>query len=262
VHKKHVHILYLDDNKNDAELVKRTLKTGGFECDITLAESENDFREALTPSSFDRIISDCTLPSLDGLNALRLVREKFPDTPFIFLAGTMTEDFALDSLVNGATDDVVKGKISHFIAAMERAIGEAEERRHRARAEDQARKVESLNRIITENTGDMVAVLGLDGKRIYSGPSYRSLVGTGRELRGTKLFNEVHPDDREKIKQALCETVESGKGRRSEYRFLMSDGSIRYIESQVNTIVQSIKVETAQSCPPSPCTTPAEKNPP
>lgn len=106
----------------------------------------------------------------------------------------------------------------------------------RKKAEDDLRKSEEQFRLITENIADMIAVLDLDGKRLYNSPSYKPILGELESLRGTDSFQEIHPEDRERIKEIFHETVKTGIGQRTEYRFLLKDGSIRFIESQGSTI--------------------------
>lgn len=97
------------------------------------------------------------------------------------------------------------------------------------------RESEELFRLIAEGVSDLIAVLDLDGKRIYNNPSYKML-GDPISLIGTSSFNEIHPEDREKIRQVFKETVRTGIGQRAEFRFLLPDNSMRYIESQGNVI--------------------------
>lgn len=106
----------------------------------------------------------------------------------------------------------------------------------RKRAEDQLRQSEEQFRLITENATDLIVVLDLEGRRIYNSPSYKTILGDPASLRGTDSFQEIHPDDRDKIKTLFQETVRTGVGKRAEYRFLLKDGSIRHIESQGSVI--------------------------
>jgi PAS domain S-box-containing protein len=104
------------------------------------------------------------------------------------------------------------------------------------RAEEKLRQSEEQFRLISENVADLIVVLDLNGKRVYNSPSYKNILGEPESLRGTDSFQEIHPEDRERIKQIFQETVKTGVGQRAEYRFLLNDGRIRHIESQGSAI--------------------------
>jgi two-component system, cell cycle sensor histidine kinase and response regulator CckA len=103
-------------------------------------------------------------------------------------------------------------------------------------AEDRLSQREEQFRMISENVSDMIALLDRDGKRVYNSPSYGRLLGDPEKLRGTNSFQEIHPEDRERMMQLFRQTVSTGIGQRTEYRFVSADGAIRYIESQASTI--------------------------
>ena len=106
----------------------------------------------------------------------------------------------------------------------------------RKAAEERLRQSEEQFRLISENVTDMIALLDLEGRRVYNSPSYKELFGDPEKLRGTDSFNEIHPEDRERIIQIFRDTVRTGIGQRAEYRFVLKDGSTRHIESQASTI--------------------------
>jgi len=117
-----------------------------------------------------------------------------------------------------------------------RVIGATQDITGRYETEKALRQSEEQFRLISENVADMIAVLDLEGRRIYNSPSYKPILGDPESLRGTDSFQEIHPEDREKIKHIFQETVKTGIGQRAEYRFLSKDGSVRYIESQGSVI--------------------------
>jgi len=114
------------------------------------------------------------------------------------------------------------------IAVMRIAMTDITERK---RAEDSIREQEEFFRMITENIEDFIAVLDLEGRRLYNSPSYAKLFKNIEIMKGTDSFAEVHPDDRDLVKRVFRGTVESGAGLQIEYRFVLPDGSIRHMES-------------------------------
>jgi PAS domain S-box-containing protein len=85
------------------------------------------------------------------------------------------------------------------------------------------------------NTSDLVAVVDTDGRRLYNSPSY-AILSDPASLKGTNSFAEIHPEDRERVREIFRRTVETGAGERAEYRFMLPDGSVRFIESMGNVI--------------------------
>lgn len=123
-----VRILYLEDSTADEELVCELLREGGVSFTITRVETEETFRAALETGGFDLILSDNALPRYDGLSALAQVRERYAELPFIFVSGTLGEEAAIDSLKAGATDYVLKSRLSRLVPAVRRALQEVEAR--------------------------------------------------------------------------------------------------------------------------------------
>lgn len=109
----------------------------------------------------------------------------------------------------------------------------------RKRKDEALREKEEFFRMIAENTEDFIAVLDLTGRRMYNNPTYGRLFGDTNSLKGTDSFAEIHPDDREHVKRVFREIVLSGVGLRTDFRFLLPDGSIRHMESRGGLIRNS-----------------------
>ena len=106
----------------------------------------------------------------------------------------------------------------------------------RKRVEAALCEQEEFFRLIAENSGDFIAVLDLEGRRLYNSPSYKQFFGDTRYLLGTDSFTEVHPDDQERVRRVFFETVKSGIGHRIEFRFVLPDGGVREMESRGGVI--------------------------
>jgi signal transduction histidine kinase len=138
--KKPIHILALEDSVTDAELTGLTLKQGGVQFTSVRVETEKDYIHQIDEHPPDLILSDYALPGFDGYAALEIAKRKCPETPFIFVTGTMGEEVAIETLKNGATDYVLKHRLSRLVPSVHRALGEARERAERRRAERQLRE--------------------------------------------------------------------------------------------------------------------------
>jgi DNA-binding NtrC family response regulator len=130
-----VRILHLEDDAADAELAQAMFESAGLVCQITRVQTRDEFELALLKGGFDVILADFRLPMFDGMSALRLTLEYCPSVPFIFVSRAMGEDAAIEGLTQGATDYVLKQKLSRLAPAVRRALHEAEDRRERKRAE-------------------------------------------------------------------------------------------------------------------------------
>src|ERR1700743_1973001 len=116
--KSPLRILYLEDDPKDAELVQDTLEADGIVCSATRVQSEADFVAALEQNSFDLILADYTLPSFDGMSALKIAQRRWPHVPFIFVSGTLDEEVAIEALKIGGTDYVFKTRLSRIVPSV------------------------------------------------------------------------------------------------------------------------------------------------
>ncbi|MBV8885983.1 MAG: response regulator [Chroococcidiopsidaceae cyanobacterium CP_BM_RX_35] len=130
-----LHILLLEDNLLDAELIKSNLIEGGIDCELVRVSTRTDFETALATKSFELILADYALPNFDGLSALEQARTICPDVPFIFISGVLGEELAIEMLKSGALDYVLKQRLGRLVPSVQRALREIEERQARQRAE-------------------------------------------------------------------------------------------------------------------------------
>jgi two-component system, NarL family, sensor histidine kinase UhpB len=138
--KRDVHILMLEDDAADAELTRFALRKGGLNFSLARVETQGQYLKALAERPPSLILSDYSLPGFNGHDALHIALEKCPETPFIFVTGTMGEEVAIETLKSGATDYVLKTRLSRLMPAVTRALREAEERSQHRRAEEQLRE--------------------------------------------------------------------------------------------------------------------------
>src|SRR2546423_3863219 len=145
--------LLLEDDTNDAELIRRALTAEWPYCQLLLVQTGEDFEVALSEAKFDLVLCDYCLPGYGGLEALGFAREHLPDVALIFVSGGIGEEIAIESLKAGATDYVFKDHLARLIPAVKRALKERAESARRRRAE--ARMLRFQNRLMDAN-GDLM----------------------------------------------------------------------------------------------------------
>ncbi len=128
-------VLIVEDSEDDATLLVRELRRGGYEPTFVRVDTPDAMKSALTNQTWDIVISDYVMPKFSGIAALKLFQESGIDLPFIIMSGKIGEDFAVEAMKAGAHDYIVKGKTARLIPAIQREMREAEVRRGRKRAE-------------------------------------------------------------------------------------------------------------------------------
>ncbi len=201
---KRLRILHLEDEPDYSALVQDLLKQEGVEADVVLVADREAFDATLARERFDIVLADYSLPDWTGLQALHLVRDKSPETPFLLVSGTIGEQAAIESLQAGATDYVLKQWPDRLVPAVRRAIGEAEERRRRKHAETELIRREKYFRALTQNSLDILSLLNAEGVFQYNSASVKRVLGyEAAELAGTSVFSLTHPDDLARVQETF-----------------------------------------------------------
>ena len=135
-------VLIVEDSPDDAALVLRELRHGGFEPVSERIETAEGMEAALERAEWDVILCDYTLPHFSALRALEILNSKPFDIPFIIISGTIGEETAVNAMKAGAKDYIIKGRLARLVPALEREIREAHMRLERKLAEAENRTLE------------------------------------------------------------------------------------------------------------------------
>ena len=161
-----MHILLLEDNPADAELIEDELRKSLSDFVLKWVETEEDFTKELLEYSPDIILSDYDLPRYNGALALADARRLCPDVPFILVTGAVSEDRAIEILTSGAKDYVLKTRLQQrLVPAVQRALAEAEEHQARKKAEAELREAHrTLEERVKLRTAELEAEMAARSK--------------------------------------------------------------------------------------------------
>jgi diguanylate cyclase (GGDEF)-like protein/PAS domain S-box-containing protein len=230
-----IRILLLEDNPADVALEIRELKRAGLRFEHSTADSEPGLISALAAFKPDLILSDFSMPGFDGMAALAIAKARAPDTPFVFVSGTLGEDYAIRALKNGATDYVLKANLARLPACVEKSIEQAASQRDLRRAEvalARAQDMASLAHVITGAGGvfeswsrTLPSLIGVDPAQMPA--STREWLGF------------VHPDDRETFRAKSIDSAKSGRRSDVDYRILRGDGKVIHVRQIVEPLTDA-----------------------
>jgi PAS domain S-box-containing protein len=225
-------ILYLESDDAGAAFVQDALAKEHIASVVMRVETESEFRAALQHGGFDLILADYALASFDGLSALSIARQQSPDVPFIFVSGTFGEEVAIEALKAGATDYVLKSRLSRLAPSVQRALREATERAELRRSEEARRRSEfylAEGQRLTRTgswafnpagffeywSEELFHIFGLDPKE--GAPTLERYLGT------------VHPQDREAMAETIRRMHAESCGCDVNKRIVRPDGEVRVI---------------------------------
>jgi signal transduction histidine kinase len=127
-------VLLVEDSPVDAVMIERALGRAGHEIVLTRVDTAEGLTAALGREPWDLVLSDYSMPGWSGLDALGIARELAPDLPFILVSGTIGEEVAVEAMRSGASDYLLKDRLTRLPAAVERAVEAAEVRREYGRS--------------------------------------------------------------------------------------------------------------------------------
>lgn len=170
-------LLVLEDSADDAELVLFELRRRGYQPIWTRVWEPHTLREALQQHEWDIVISDYGMRGFTAPEALKIVRQQFPELPFIIVSGSVGEELAVDALKAGANDFFLKDSLTRLPAAVAREVGEARLRRERGVALRQLEESEQKLRALFHQMVVGIAQADLDKRFVLVNARFAELVG-------------------------------------------------------------------------------------
>jgi PAS domain S-box-containing protein len=231
-------LLSVEDDPKDTELIQGLLEAEGIVCEVTRVDNQTALLASLEQGGIDLVLADYTLPSFDGISALKFAVKARPEIPFIFVSGTLGEEVAIEALKHGATDYVVKTRLSRLVPSVRRALREARERAERKKAEESLRRSETY---LAEAQG--LSHTGSFGWKpstggiTWSEETFRIFQYDPTTTPTVELIlQRVHPEDAALVRQTIDRASQEGMAFDHEYRLLMPTGSVKHVHVVARTL--------------------------
>ncbi len=191
-------VLIAEDSENDAMLILRRLRQGGYEPLYERVDTPEAMKAALATASWDIVIADYSMPRFNGLAALKVLKETGQDLPFLIVSGSIGEELAVAAMKSGVHDYIMKNNMARFLPAVERELREAKNRRARRQAEEQLKAslrgkevlLQEIHHRVKNNLQLISSILNLQSQHIKDELALRLFKESQSRIRSIALVHE------------------------------------------------------------------------
>ncbi|MEX0960442.1 MAG: PAS domain S-box protein [Burkholderiales bacterium] len=232
-------VLLVEDNADDAILIRRSLERGGFMPELRVVDDAETFRAALDDPP-DLVISDFHQPDFDALRALELLQQRGLEIPFIVVSGSLDDATAAETLRRGAADYLLKDRLARLPSAVQGVLVRQRLKSDKQAAEDALERNERRYRALIEHGGSAVSLVSRDGLNLYVSPAMLELTGFGSDERTARsCFDLIHPGQASEVRGALSRAAASpGESASVEFQLRRKDGSWRWVSALYTNLLQ------------------------
>jgi PAS domain S-box-containing protein len=209
--KRTLRVLHVEDSERDVALLTRHLTRSGYELISERVDTSAAMRDALEAKEWDVILCDYSMPKFSALAALALLKEMRLDIPFIIISGTVGEAVAVEAMLSGAHDYLMKDNLVRLVPTVEREVQEAENRHARRRVEEALQESEDRYRDLVEHSRDLICTHDLTGRILSVNQAATKLLGYDRETLLQKNIRDLlFSEFREQFDNYIAELLEKG----------------------------------------------------
>ena len=235
-------ILCLEDNAEDAIIIRELLSAEGLIFQFDHVLSESDFTGRLKSLKYDIVLSDYNLPGFSGIAALLLSKKICPDVPFICISGTIGEDLAVELMHLGASDYILKDRLFRLPSVINRALDEYEVKNARILAENELRESREKYKNLVENINDVVYEIDNTGKITYMSPIITEISGfPDSYYTGKSLFKFINEKDLEITREKFENIIFSGMINPFEFRISDHSDNIVWLRTSSKPVLREGK---------------------
>jgi PAS domain S-box-containing protein len=251
-------VLVVEDDQSDAELAVAELRRSGFTVHADIVAKPGRFAAHLREHTYDLVLADYRLPGWTGVEALEQLRELGHDIPLILVTGTLGEERAVECLLKGAADYILKDNLARLPIAVRRAVSEANARREFQRTQERMRAAErevhdrdERFRQLAENISEVFYLADAQYREmLYINPAYERVFGRSCQnlYDDPRSFLEpIHPDDLPILYDNIARVQRGEDPGTIEFRVVRPNGSIRWVLSHAIP-VRDVRGEVYRIC--------------
>jgi PAS domain S-box-containing protein len=237
---KKIRLLMLEDSPEDAELVRIELSKTGAEFLIEQTDNLFDFTKVLDEFKPEIILSDYLIPNFSGLGGLSIAKEKYPDVPYIFVSGHIGEDRAIEALKKGATDYVLKDRLTKLVPTIKRVLKEVEELESRKLAEKHLKESEESYRILFENNLAGVFNATIEGEVIKCNQACIEILGYNSIEEFLSVPLQDHFNSKDERNDLISIVSEKKVIRNYELNLKKKNGNLIWVLANVGFILDPL----------------------
>ena len=232
-----MNLLLLEDDEFDIFLIKKILEKAGLKFDITIVSAEDDFTHALQDNTYHAILSDNSLPQFNATKALKIVKGKEISIPFILITGTVSEEFAVEIMKDGAWDYVLKDRLQRLPNAILNAIN-----KHQLETEYQRKLNDIIKNEALMKEAERLARFGswevdlITEVHRWSDENYRILGYEVGEVTPSfdNFLNRVHPEDLSHVQKTIDHLFENLSYQKYFCRVITKNNAqLKHIECEI-----------------------------
>jgi PAS domain S-box-containing protein len=231
-----LNLLILEDMMTDAELIILTLRRSGMDFDYTITNDCESFTNAIEQQKFDAILADNSLPQFSGVEALRIINARQIITPFILVTGSISEEYAVSIMKEGACDYILKDRLQRLPNAVLSAIHKYHIEKERKKFLDEVIANEALLKEAEQlaNFGSWERDLVNNTER-WSDEQFRILGYKPGEIEPSfdNFLKMVHHDERELVRQTIDYTIKHLGRQKYSCKIVSKDGALKHIYAEI-----------------------------
>jgi PAS domain S-box-containing protein len=230
-----INLLFLEDEEMDVFLIRKVLERSGLPFELSTASTKGEFIDALDKDKYDVILADHSLPQFSAIEALHITKERNISKPFILVTGTVSEDFAIRAMKDGAWDYILKDRLQRLPAAITGAL-----EKYHLELEKQNFLSELISRQNLLNEGEKMGHFGswrhdrLKNIIVWSDELFRILGYEPGSIAASaeNFLQRVHPEDAARVSNLLNWTKQHPDRECYECRIITTEGGIRHVYAE------------------------------